>query len=89
MKLNSLKIALAVGALTVSASSAFAVSSQVRVACRGDYFAFCSQHEVGSQALRQCMRAHAKQLSSGCKSALLSSGEAGKTSVARRSTTTE
>jgi hypothetical protein len=84
MKLNGLKIALAAAALAVSSANAFAISQQVRVACRGDYFAFCSAHAVGSPALRQCMRAHAKQLSSGCKTALINSGEAGKTSVARR-----
>ena len=84
MKTNGIKIALAFAALAVSSVNAFAVSQQVRVSCRGDYFAFCSQHSVGSPALRQCMRAHAKQLSQGCKTALINSGEAGKTNVARR-----
>ena len=83
MKSHGLKIALALAALTVTSANAFAVSSQVRINCRGDYFAFCSQHAVGSQALRQCMRAHSKQLSQGCKTALIQSGEAGKQSVAR------
>jgi hypothetical protein len=81
---NGLKFALAFAALAISGSSAFAISQQVKVACRGDYFAFCSQHAVGSQSLRQCMRAHAKQLSGGCKSALIASGEAGKTAVANK-----
>ncbi len=83
MKTNGIKIALALAALAASSANAFAVSQQVRVACRGDYFAYCSEHAVGSQALRQCMRSHAKQLSSGCKTALIKSGEAGKTAITR------
>lgn len=84
MSNNRIKLALALAALAASAGNAFAISQQVKVACRGDYFAFCSQHAVGSGALRQCMRAHAKSLSSGCKSALIASGEAGKTAIASK-----
>lgn len=84
MHTHRIKIALALAALAVSGSNALAISPQVKAACRGDYFAFCSQHAVGSSGLRQCMRAHAKSLSSGCKSALISSGEAGKTTVANK-----
>lgn len=84
MTTKGIKVALALAALAVSGSNALAVSQRVKIACRGDYFAFCSQHAVGSQSLRQCMRAHAKQLSSGCKTALIESGEAGKSYVARK-----
>jgi len=84
MTKTGIKAALALAALAISSGSAFAISQQVRVACRADYFSSCSDHAVGSPALRQCMRGHAKQLSRGCKVALVASGEAGKTSVARK-----
>lgn len=84
MTKTGIRIALTLAALAVSGGSALAVSQQVKVACRGDYFAFCSAHSVGSPGVRQCMRAHAKQLSQGCKSALIASGEAGKSYVARK-----
>jgi hypothetical protein len=84
MKVSGIKYVLALAALAASGSSALAISQQVKVACRGDYFAYCSAHAVGSPGLRQCMRANAKQLSAGCKSALIASGEAGKTTVAKK-----
>lgn len=33
-----------------------AVSEAVKQACRDDYMSLCSQHEIGCQALRSCMR---------------------------------
>ena len=84
MKINGITLALALAALAGSSASAFAVSQQVKISCRADYFAHCSEHAVGSDGLRQCMRAHASQLSRGCKDALVASGEAGKTNVARK-----
>lgn len=62
---------------------AFAVSEPVKQACRDDYFSFCSQHEVGSDALRNCMRASRKQLSKVCVTALAKSGEASKADIAK------
>ncbi|MGQ0673984.1 MAG: cysteine rich repeat-containing protein [Hyphomicrobium sp.] len=85
MTKTSLRIALAFAALAGSTLNAMAVSPQVRVACRSDYFAFCSAHAVGSPALRKCMMSNASRLSQGCKNALVASGEAGKTNVARKS----
>jgi hypothetical protein len=81
---SALQLLVSCGVLAVSSVNAFAISQQVKIACRSDYFAYCSQHSVGSPALRQCMREHAKQLSRGCKDALIASGEAGKSYVARR-----
>jgi hypothetical protein len=78
--------ALAVAALAMTASSTGAgpVSPAVKRACASDYFAYCSQHPVGSQALRKCMHAAGPKLSKGCVSALVAAGEVSKAEVARR-----
>ena len=42
--------------LTLSAGEALAVSEVVKQACTSDYAAYCSEHKVGTEALRSCMR---------------------------------
>jgi hypothetical protein len=69
-------VILAAIALAGSSSAALAVSEIVKEACRSDYFAYCSNYEVGSSALRACMSSHRKMLSGPCIKALGSSGEA-------------
>ena len=64
-----------VGMMAFPIDPAAAVSSSVRNACMSDYFAYCSQHEVGSSALRRCMQAAGPRLSKACVSALVASGE--------------
>jgi hypothetical protein len=76
--------ALALGALALPVTEAFAVSEQVKMACADDYFSYCSAYEVGSAKLRQCMRAVGPKLSRGCINALISAGEVSKAEVARR-----
>jgi hypothetical protein len=73
-----------IGAVTIPFSGAFAVSSAVKIACMADYFAYCSSHEVGSTALRQCMRSAGSKLSKRCVNALVAAGEVSKTEVAQR-----
>jgi hypothetical protein len=51
-----------------------------------DYFSYCSQHEVGSQALRQCMRQAGPKLSKRCIGALVAAGEVSQVEVDRRKT---
>ena len=75
----------AVAGLALCAGQAAAVSDSVRNACMGDYFAYCSQHEVGSAALRRCMRNAGPRLSKGCINALVAAGEVSKAEVTRRS----
>jgi hypothetical protein len=58
------------------ATDAMAVSKRVKDACRSDYRAYCSAHEVGSEALRSCMRSVKHKLSKRCRNALVESGEA-------------
>ena len=61
--------------LALSASQATAVSEAVTNACKNDYFAYCSAHAVGSEGLRQCMRATGPALSLRCVYALIKAGD--------------
>lgn len=61
-----------------------AVSWSVRSACMSDYFAHCSQHAVGSQALRTCMKTNGSKLKPRCVDALVSAGEISRGYVAKR-----
>jgi hypothetical protein len=84
-KSATIRAALAAVVLTGALSSqAGAVSLGVKLACASDYYSYCSQHPVGSTAVRQCMRAHGPQLSSRCINALISAGEVSKSEVERR-----
>lgn len=68
-------VVLSVAMLCATSVYAFAVSKEVKKACSADYSAYCSQHEIGSQSLRTCMRAHRKMLTDGCIQALGKSDE--------------
>lgn len=74
----------ALAATAAGVSEAGAVSARVKVACASDYFAYCSQHAVGSPGLRQCMRVAGPKLSKRCVNALVSDGEVSQEEVARR-----
>lgn len=70
--------ALAAAGLSVPATEADAqgrISPKVRKACAGDYKKLCPTYKVGSPQLRACMEAKQSQLSWGCVSALIDSGE--------------
>ena len=79
------KAALALGTLVLLGTAAGAVNDRVQSACASDYFAYCSQHDPDSPAVRQCMRANGLKLSPVCVSALVAAGEVSKSEVARRS----
>ncbi len=67
---------LMMGAFLLWAASthgASAVSQAVKDACRGDYQKHCSQYEVGSDALRECMTDAFDKLSEPCVAAILDS----------------
>jgi hypothetical protein len=68
-------LALALGAVLVTAGAASAASPRVERACKGDYLQFCPAYEVGSAGLRSCMRQAGKRLSPRCIDALRDSGE--------------
>lgn len=78
---------LTLAVLALSASQATAVSEGVTNACRNDYYTYCSAHTVGSEGLRQCMRATGPALSLRCVYALIKSGDvsfAEVTAISRR-----
>ena len=76
--------ALAAALLALHTDRAAAVSQEVQSACMSDYFSHCSQHDVDSKGVRQCMRAAAARLSKPCVNALVASGEASAPKVDRR-----
>lgn len=76
-----IRSAVVLGLSVISSSQALAVSDAVKQACQDDYMSFCSQHEVGSDGLRTCMRANRKQLSKYCATTLAKSGEASKADI--------
>jgi hypothetical protein len=72
MKRVALLAAIALGA---SSGCAFAVSQAVKDGCSADYAAYCSQHKIGTEAARSCMREHRKMLTDSCIQALGHSSE--------------
>jgi Cysteine rich repeat len=44
--------------------------AKVREACRADVERFCKDTEPGHGHVRECLRAHASELSDGCKAAI-------------------
>ncbi len=60
---------------TALAASALAYDSSVTQSCRADYFAHCSQHSLGSESLRACMRNVGPNLQPACINALVQAGE--------------
>jgi hypothetical protein len=61
--------------LGLSASDASAYSWKVKMACKNDYYAHCSQYSPGSPEVRSCMRAVGGGLSRRCIDALVADGE--------------
>ncbi len=84
-KSASIRTALVAAVVTAALTTqAGAVSLGVKLACASDYYSYCSQHPVGSMAVRQCMRSHGPQLSNRCINALIGAGEVSKAEVDRR-----
>ena len=84
---KTLRTALAAAAAMIAVAApqqAAAVSLGVKMACASDYYSYCSQHKVGSPAVRQCMRANGLKLSNRCVNALVKAGEVSKSEVERR-----
>ncbi|MCB1484611.1 MAG: hypothetical protein KDJ17_06950 [Hyphomicrobiaceae bacterium] len=70
-------------ALTAAPATSHAVGLATQLNCASDYYAYCSQHPVGSPGVRKCMRANGPRLSKSCISALISDGEISKAEVER------
>ena len=78
-------IAITALALLLGASKASAVGWKTQMNCASDYYAYCSQYQVGSQEVRQCMRRSGPKLSKACIEALIAEGEVSRAEVDRRS----
>lgn len=72
--------------LVVDADAHALVTQRVKNACKNDYLAYCSQHAVGSSALRTCMRGAQNSLSKTCLEALVDDGEVSKEDINRYKT---
>jgi hypothetical protein len=75
---------IAVALVVALPQQASAVSEKVRKLCRDDYMSHCSSYEVGSDALRQCMRKAGRKLSRSCVDALVEAGEISRKEVDAR-----
>lgn len=62
---------------------AAAVTDDVRLACGGDYHAYCAQFAIGSTEVRTCMRTNRHRLTDRCRHALATSGDATPADVRR------
>ncbi|AGK57652.1 hypothetical protein HYPDE_29888 [Hyphomicrobium denitrificans 1NES1] len=72
---------LATAAFLLSVSGASAVGFLTQMNCASDYYAYCSQFQVGSKELRVCMRRAGPKLSKSCLNALIADGEVSKAEV--------
>jgi hypothetical protein len=59
---------------TAHAQSQSTYPAEVENQCRDDYFRYCSPYALGSDALRRCMEAKGRSLSSHCRKALKDAG---------------
>jgi len=75
------RLALATAAVLLSASGASAIGFMTQMSCASDYYAYCSQFQVGSKELRVCMRRAGPKLSKSCLNALIADGEVSKAEV--------
>jgi hypothetical protein len=80
----SIALVVAVCLLTLVPHRAGAVSEAVKEACRADYHAYCAAHEVGSDALRDCMIGVFDKLSPACVSAIMDSEAPTREATARK-----
>ena len=61
--------------LAAALQPAKAYSDTVTAQCSSDYQNYCSQHPLGSSALRYCFEANRNSLSQQCINALVDAGE--------------
>src|SRR3990172_3355142 len=84
IRVMSRKYWIAVALISILPQQALAVSEKLRKLCRDDYLAHCSSYEVGSEALRHCMRKAGRKLSRPCVDALVEAGEISRKEVETR-----
>jgi adenylate kinase len=83
--LNMLRtFVIATAALSLSTTGVSAIGFMTQMSCASDYYAYCSQFQVGSKELRVCMRRVGPKLSKSCLNALIADGEVSKAEVEKR-----
>lgn len=73
--MNVRNAALALGALVLATAPAFAQpvpgeEEALRTHCTGDYMRLCSQFDPGSREIEQCFKAHMRELTPNCRTAI-------------------
>lgn len=87
MSLTTVAAAAAVAIVLAvpAATPAEAQSQRLQNACGGDYMAYCGRHPPEQRAaVGRCMRAHRRQLSSECISAMVADGKISRAEASRR-----
>jgi hypothetical protein len=72
---TALDIVVAVSALALMWTPAFAYSQKVKDACSADYGSLCAKYKQGSSELRRCFESNRRVLSTECVQALVDAGE--------------
>jgi hypothetical protein len=73
--MRTITYTLALAAISLTATSALAISKKVEKDCAGDYQNFCSQYAPETAQLRSCFESNRKHLSKICINSLVDAGE--------------
>jgi adenylate kinase len=67
----------------IVSTAVYAVGARTAANCAADYFRYCSQHPIGSDAVGRCFKANGEKLTKACVNALMADGEISKAEVAK------
>lgn len=68
-------VVVALAAVSLAGTSAYAYSEKVKQACSSDYGSLCAKYKQGSSELRRCFESNRRVLSTECVQALVNAGE--------------
>jgi hypothetical protein len=68
-------VVIALTAVTLAGTSAYAYSEKIKQACSSDYGSLCAKYKQGSSELRRCFESNRRVLSVDCVQALVNAGE--------------
>ncbi len=74
-RMQSIKVIVALAAVALTGTSAYAYSQKVKDACSSDYGSLCAKYKQGSSELRRCFESNRRVLSTDCIQALVNAGE--------------
>ncbi len=74
-RMRSIKVIIALAAVSLAGTSAYAYSQKIKDACSADYGSLCAKYKQGSSELRRCFESNRRVLSTDCVQALVNAGE--------------